>query len=332
MSKLTKIIIAISIIAAIGLLAFLTYRQSQIFNKQTAIEAQVVKQKELSDGIVRSQAEYVTKKDIEDLAKNNKINLKEIEDDMKKLHAEISTVNTVYTTSITQHITNIESSSIGPDNPNYHPPVCKDGTPCPNVDPYGYLKNQQNLDLKEKFSSIEVPIGSTGFSAWSSKPWTKDIKGREYIVSNIIGTDEYQRNYIYNKFIIRIDGKDYVLPITTAETKQIYPEPKWSWFNPRLFFGISAGATLSPLSGEVSPSLDIGLMSYGKYLRQPDFLILQLGIGYGIVSKTLQFNLTPFSYNVGKHLPLMNNVYLGPTIQIGLNGEFSIMGSIGVAL
>ncbi len=333
MSLINKILITLGVFVVLGMLSVIIYQQIQINKRQQAIEAQVVAQKQLVDGIVRSQNEYTTKKDLENFIKDNGINLKAIQDDVKKLRAEVIAANVVTVISKPQNGTFIPTTNTGPDNPNTTPPTCQDGKPCPNADPYGYLKSQQNLLLSEDFGTVKVPIGSVGFSAWQDKPWTLDIKSRTYSVSNVIGVDENQRTYFYNKFTVTVGDKTYTVPITKAETKQEYPDPKWYFWNPRLYLGVDSGITLSaPLRGEISPGVSLAIMSYGKFKTQPDFTVLGLGVGYGAINKSAQFSLTPFTYNIGKHIPLMTNVHLGPSLQINASGDFSVMGSIKVGL
>lgn len=328
-----KILIALGIILTLGALSFIVYKQIEISNRQRAIETEVVLQKKLADDIVRSQSQFASKKDIEQFAKDQGVNLKIIQDDMKKLHAEIAAVNVVTVISNPQTGNHIPVTNTGPENPNPVVVKCPDGTVCPNADPFGYLKAQQNLTLNEDFSGVPIPIGSVGFSAWQKDPWNINIKGRSYAVTSVVGTDENQRAYFYNKFTVTVDGKTYPVPISKAETKQEYPEAKWYWWNPRLFMGIDTGIALTaPIKADIVPNLSIGIMSYGKYKNQPDFSVLEFGLGYGMVSKAPQLSFTPFTYNVGKHIPLMNNMYIGPSIQIGANGDVSIMGSIKVGL
>lgn len=326
-----KVLIVLGVILLFGSIMFIVYTQNQISKRQTAIETQVVAQKKLSDDIVRSQSSYATQKDIEQFIKDQKVDLKPIQDDLKKLHAEIATVNVTTVISKPQYITNVPSTNVGPDNPNPVNPVCPDGTICPNADPYEYGKAQQNIALSEDFGKDKVPIGSVGFSTFKEKPWSLDIKGREYSVTNVVGTDENQRQYFYNKFTVTVDGKVYAVPITKAELKQEYPEAKFSWWNPRLRVGVDGGISLNDMKGQFTPSANISFMSYGKFKPVPDITVLEIGVGYATPAQKPQVIFTPFSYNVGKHLPLMNNLYVAPSIQFGANG-FSVMAGIRVGL
>jgi hypothetical protein len=330
-----KILISICVIFVLSILLLICYNQYNLTQQQKRIETEIVKQKDLAGNITRSMNEYATKKDIESYIQNNNLNLKAIQDDMKLLSAEISAVNDYTVDSIGYHKTNISSTHIGETNPDPKIPTVEcngQQIPCPNTDSFGYLKNQQMLTLYEPFVNVNVPIGEVGFSAWQQKPWEVKILPRTYHMTSVVGTDENQRQYFYNKVSVSVEGKTYDVKISTATTKQEYPEASFNWWNPRLFMGIDGGLNLSQMSGEASPNLDVGFMSYGRFKNQPDFSFLQLGLGFGIDNKKIQFVVTPFTYNVGKHIPLMNNVYVGPSLYIGSNGDISIMGGLRTAL
>lgn len=333
MSLSTKILIALGIILTLGTLSFIAYSQIKIAEKQQAIETQIVQQKELVDNIMRSQNSYISKQDLNQFIKDNNVNIKAIQEDLNKLHAEITAVNVLVVKSNGQHSTNVPSTNTG--NPNPNPPevvTCKDGTPCPNIDLFGYYKNTQQLTLNENFENIKIPFGTVGFSAWQKAPWSLDILPREYHVTNVIGTDENQRTYFYNKFSVKVDNKTYDIKIAQAETKQEYPESKWSFWNPRLFIGTDFGINLSQMKEEFTPSVSVGIMSVGRFKAQPDLSVLQVGVGYGMVNKKPQLVITPVVYNVGKHIPLMNNTYIGPSVQIGSDSGVSVMMGLRIGL
>jgi hypothetical protein len=330
MSLLNKILIFLGVAVVIFGLGFIIYKQNEISNRQLAIEAQMVGQKELADNIMRSQNGYATKDDIEKFIKNNNVNLQAIQDDLDKLHASLIAANTITVNSREQTITNLPSSGTGSVNVS---PV--------TTDVYGYLKKTQLLNIHEDFNGTSVPIGQIGFSAWQPKPWDIKISPREYKVTNIIGTDDNQRVYVYNKFSVKVEGKDYDVKISAAETKQEFPEAKWSWWNPRLFVGVDGGVNIgttalptngSRVKGEFTPNLSLGIMSYGKFKNQPDFSVLQIGVGVGTVSQKPQLIVTPVAYNIGKHIPFVNNTYLAPSLAVGVDGSVSLMGGVRVGL
>lgn len=324
MSTLNKILIWVGAIVTICLLSFIVYTQIEISNRQLAIETQVVQQKQLIDNIVRSQSSWASKDDINKFITSNGVNVKAIQDDLDKLHAQISTVNAVIVTSNGQRAINIPSTNVGVVNPNPIDPI--------NPDKFGYLSRQQNLDLNEDFNGTKVPIGNVGFSAWQQAPWNLTIFPREYHVTNIVGVDENQRTYVYNKFSVKIANKSYDVKIAQSQTEQVYPEAKWYLWNPRLFMGVDGGVNLNQVKGEFTPSINVGSISYGKYKIQPDFSVLELGVGYGSVSMTPQVIVTPFTYNIGKHIPLMNNTYIESSLHANVSGEFSIMAGLRIGL
>lgn len=319
-----KILIWVGAVLVIGALGFIIYKQQQISERQTMIEQNIIAQKQLVDGIVRSQTTWASREDIEKFIKDNGVNLRAIQDDLDKLHAEVSAVNVAVATSRGQTGTHIPTKPGPIINPNPVDPK--------NPDPYGYMKQQQTLALNEDFGSVKVPIGSVGFSAWQEKPWNYDIKQREYRAITVVGTDENQRQYYYNKFTVKVDNKEYALPITTATAEQVYPEAKFSWWNPRLYLGADGALGLNPIKGEFSPNINLQVMSYGRYKTQPDWSILQVGAGYGTISQRPQLTITPISYNIGKPIPLIHNTYVGPSIAVGTDGNVFVGAGIRVGL
>lgn len=325
MSLSTKILIFLGFLAFMVLGSVIIYKQFEISARQEAIEKQMVAQKELQDNILRSMSQYATKEQIEDFAKQSNINLEEIKKDLKTLDANVTAINTVVAHSQGQAQTGVPSTG--------HTPNPTPGTVDPNnPDPFGYAKNRQFLNLNEKFSNVEVPIGQVGFSAWKDKPWDYTIHPRTYQATTVIGTDENQRHYVYNKLSMKVGDKSYDIKLDEAKTLEQYPEAKFSWFNPRIYLGIDAGANLTPPKAEAAPSVNLQLMSYGKYKNQPDLSILQVGVTYQLDSQKVGASVMPVGYNIGKHIPLMNNLYIGPSVHLNTDGNIGIMGGIRVGM
>lgn len=337
MSLSTRILIIIGVILLIGGVGFIIFKEIENSQRQDAIQKQMVAQKELIDGIVRSQSQYTTKEDLEKFIKDNNVNLKAIQDDLDKLDANITAANVAIANSQGQHGINIPSTGTGGTNPTPNPPTCSDGKPCPNADPFGYNVKEQTLALNENFGTTQVPFGQVGFSAWQQKPWSVDIKPRQYSLVNVIGKDENERLYVYNKFSVNVDGKTYNVPITSAETKQEYPTAKFSFWNPRLFITAGGGinATELPVNGNFNAGATIGIMSYGKYKSAPDISILQVGAGYSSNNNDFAVIINPVSFNIGSVLPtnsLIKNTYIGPSVQITPSGNVFVGANLSVGL
>jgi len=335
MTLSTKILIAISAIVAICLSAIIIYKQIEISDRQKAIETEVVKQKDLAGNITRSMNEYATKKDIESYIQNSNLNLKAIQDDMKLLSAEISAVNDYTIDSIGYHKTNISSTHTGETNPDPKIPTVEcngQQIPCPNTDSFGYLTDQQMLKLYEPFVNVNVPIGEVGFSAWQQKPWEVKILPRTYHMTSVVGTDENQRQYFYNKVSVNVDGKSYDVKISTATTKQEYPEASFNWWNPRLFFTVGDSINISQLKNSNNIGLLFSSISYGKFKLNPVFSLMQIGISYETNTSKPAIIVNPINYNLANSISsnFIQNTYVGPSIQIDFNSNFYFGGNISI--
>jgi hypothetical protein len=326
MSLSTKILIWLAVILGLTGLGFIVYQQHEISAKQAAIESQIVEQKQLVDGIVRSQSTWTTREDMDKFIKDNGVNLKAIQDDLDKLHGEINAVNVVMASSQGQHGNNLPSTGTGSTNPN--------PTPSAN-DPYGYLSKEQKLAVNEDFGSIKIPFGTVGFSAWQAAPWSIDIKPREYNVATTVGIDENQRNYFYNRFTVKVDGKEYEVPIKTATTKQVIPEAKFSWWNPMVFLtaGGSVNTTGTPEWGDFNIGATFGFMSWGRYKTTPTLSIMQVGLGANVIDQQPAVIINPINFNLGTVIPFIHNTYIGPSVQMGFP-QFKLMvgGNLSLAL
>ncbi len=325
LSLSNKIIIFFASTLLFALLSIIVYQQFQMSKRQQAIESQIISQKELIDNITRSQSQYSSKEDINNLIKSNNLNLKAIQDDLDKLHAEISAVNIISAVSHSQSGSNIPSTSTGHINPNPS-----------NTDPYGYMKNEQKLALHEQFDNTKVPFGEVGFSAWQEKPWNFNIFQREYKVVNVIGTDENQRNYVYNKFSVNVNNKDYDIHISNAQVQQEFPSPHFSWWNPRLHMttGGSINLAQSPLQGSLNLGVTMSIASYGQFKTNPTLNFLQVGAGYQTGTQNPSLILNPVNLNIGGALPkgLVNSTYLGPSLQLDTGGNVLTGVNLSVGL
>ena len=339
-----KVIIAIAVSLIVGLIfviggIFLIQKQNDISNRQTEIEKSVVAQKELADHITRSMAEYATRQDIENLAKSSNLNLQAIQDDLKKLNASVDGISkvTVSTTGYTgNNISSTHTDPGGTTGSTTPPPPTVENINGKQVevyrDDFGYMKNVQELKIDEPFGKVPVPFGEARFSAWQSNPWGLTVFPRNYKIVTVLGKDPEGRDYVYNKFSIESQGKSYDVDISHGEFLQQYPDPSFSWWNPRLFIGMDIGATVPTPHAEFVPGLHVAVMSYGKTKIEPTWSFAELGVGYGTQEKDIKFTLTPAAYNIGEKLPLMKNLFIGPTIGVGTSGTFFVGAGIRVGL
>lgn len=333
-TKIVLIIIAVLIFSSIG---FVVYKSYQMTQQQAAINKSMVEMKQLQDNIARSQAQYVSKDDLNSFAQQNNLNLTQIQKDLGTLSATVTSINEVSIHSNGSNGTNIPSTNTTPSGHTEPVPTvnCNGQTiNCPTTDPNSYYANVQNLQLTEPFSGANVPVGQVAFDASKPAPWSYNIYPRSYDISTVIGTDNDGRHYVYNKFSITSNGKVNSLKITNAKYEEEYPSPSFSFWNPHVFLGVDGGLGVSslPLKGEFTPNLSFGFLSYGKTKVSPDWIFGDVGVGYGVVDKKLQFQIMPAQYNLGRVLPFISNTYVGPVLGVGIDGVIYVGGGVRVGL
>lgn len=308
-----------AVLLVIAVLIFIVKVQYDTIERLKFIETSVVESKELSEGVVRAQSSYVTKKDLERLIKEQDLDLGEIKRDLRKLGADVGAINTITVVTPGYVGNNIPTTDVGDPNPD----APKPGQPV--VDQYGYLQATQWLSLTEPFSDdTKLPFGRAGFSAWQEKPWSLEVLPREYSSVTVLGQNEDGRHYAYSRFQIEVDGKTYTVPIEDARIVEEYPSPKFH-FNPRLYLGIDGGViTNPPTHAEVTPNLGLSFFSYGKTKTSPQWSFLTVGVGYATQTQAPVVMVAPVNYNVGKPIPLIDNFHVGPSVSVDVDGNIGL--------
>lgn len=339
---LTKVGMIAGFVLLVAMLGFIVKMQWDASKQRNAFNKEMIEMKQLADGIVRNQSRYVSKDDLDKFAKDMDLDLAAIKKDLNKFGAEVEGISSIMARSVGQTGSNLGSVGTRPKDPNdpNNPevPTCPDGTTCP--DPFGYQINEQLFSFNEMFTDgTDVPLGSVGFSAWKSTPWSVDIMPREYHVATVIGRDEDGRVYVHNKMRIGVDGKMHTVPIEQAEFQEVYPESEFR-FDPHLNLGVDVGASIATsadsnepaVQADVVPNLQVTLFSYGETKVNPDWTFLGVGLGYEAQRNSLGILLSPVNYNIGKPIPLMDNMYLGPVVGVDLEGNVLVGGGIRVSL
>jgi len=89
-------------------------------------------------------------------------------------------------------------------------------------------------------------------------------------------------------------------------------------FNPRFGLGGFFG------SDDIYPGLDLSLFSYGRTHRDMEFRFITLGLGYN--DNIFYGNFRPFEYNIGNFVPLVENVFLGPSATFSSDLDSPVFG------
>lgn len=121
--------------------------------------------------------------------------------------------------------------------------------------------------------------------------------------------------WVENNFVQTVRGQQFALDLNPKNIRWAKAEPKdkgWAW-NPRLNLGSSFTNTV------FYPSLGISLFSYGRTNRDMDWKFLGFSIGGD--SDNFFVDATPFEWNVGNRIPLVENIFVGPNISYGISLE-----------
>jgi len=74
------------------------------------------------------------------------------------------------------------------------------------------------------------------------------------------------------------------------------------------------------------------LFSYGRTKVNPDWSFVGVGVGFESRNNNAALVLSPVNYNIGKSLPIVRNIYVGPTVGLDTSGKFSVLGGVRVGL
>ena len=291
-----------SIVLVVGLCIF-TWGIYQAFSewknhfelKNELINEQMIK---LADNIVNQRAE---------------INTKLLEQRMKELDKRIiDLVN-----SRDQQITDIGKSisslsqSFHESQSNYHNDedeskdydevaifnkdiTSEDDSPLP----LGWAIYSPNIDSEEKWT-----VGNYKLNFEHQIVLAENDERLDVIMEAWITPEGYFPNGEVKKFPLKIDEVNWI---------RKEPESKWG-FNPRLALGVSLGT-------EVYPNLGVSFFSYGKTKRDMDWKFLKFSIGGNNDNIFLQLN--PVEYNIGNVIPLIENIFIGPYINLSDDSEY----------
>lgn len=330
----SKIIFVLSILAIIVSLLFVIKSQHDLAVKQQEMNAMVVEMRQLTKDITVSQSKLVTKEELNNFI--DSIDMESIQEDIEKLNAAIVAAGVLNVVTPGGKTANLPSSATGPE---HQPPVvvvpCPNGgeVACPPNDPFGYNAKAQTIELSEPFSKdLSVPFGQSMFQAWEPKPWTLEVYPRQYSVSTVIARDENDRITTYHKFQISTRGKSYSVPIKSDIIQQSPTESKFR-FSPRIYLGVEVGARVYPtFEAEGVPNLSVAFFSVGKTKNDPAWAIAKLGIGVAVHKPAIVGVITPITYNLGHHLPLMNNLHIGPSFIVDSSPSVGVTFGVSAGL
>lgn len=286
----------------------------------------------LDDEIVRSLSQRVDNLSaLENELEVYFSNLDDLSKDLDKLNAKLNSFNVIEIRTPGANYQGLPSSKVS--NPDIAPEVkCLENGKC--EDSFGFLTKKQHFSLFEPFNkNINVPFGEVSFESWKSNPWSYQVLPREYRAVTVIGEQgQDMPPVVYNQFKIIVDNKEYEVPISQVKTVTLEKQ-KGFRVKPNIFLGISSGVSLNnEPNSEVYPYIEASIFEYGKENYNPSWAFVGISTGYNVVEKSFAVGISPFQYNIADHLPLINNLYIGPQVSFSTEETISVLGSLKVRL
>ena len=340
-SKTNIIITSVACILIVGLFVVGYFAWKNIQEENDQLKTQVTEFQKLTNDFVRSSNQWATKDDLKDQLKNvlTKEELAILNKDMDKLGSDLMAVG-VTTGRIEKRITKLEKSTTEiPDTDTGDVVICEgDGRP---IDVQGYTLATQ---VKEVIDSNEAPIAKVQFDASNPKPWGYEVYGKEFKLTTVIGKEDSGQLTYYHKLTYTVPDKDkkkeYPVAIISSNYQQTQLTNKMFWLNPILDVGIFVGGQVyqfAPGPGRdsvLSTGVDLGisLSSYGETRADSWVRFFRFGVGFNMERQAAQFSIAPLTFNIGKPLPLITNLYVMPLFAIDTAGGMTLNLGLGLQL
>ena len=156
---------------------------------------------------------------------------------------------------------------------------------------------------------------------WKVGTYPLEYNSRIILSSNDKTSDSIFSLWIENNQMKETKGNKY--PLEVKKFNWIKEEKKKEFsFNPRLGLNVIYGVN------ELFPSINISTFSYGYSDNDVYWRFLTLGIGTD--DDKCFFSLSPVSYNIGKVLPLIDNLFLEPYVYTDTNLDYKV--GVGVSV
>ena len=352
LSLRTKLIAAGTVIILFIAMAIVIKIQYNMLIQQQAMQQSIIEFKKLGDDIARAQTQLVTKQDLETKIKEVGVDIDVIKKDLADNNAKLDKVVITIATTPGATYNGLSSNYVIPIAQPVPVPITSNqvnnqgstsvannqvvGTPTGNSlsDPNHYLSTTQGLNLFEPLSdNTKVPFGTVTFNGSTDKPWGYTVFPRKYYSVISFGTTPTGNTIAYSKLMIE-DNKQqkYALNITSSE---LYMTPKTSqfyWWNPRLIASYNVGYTGQDPKVASNVGIQLFLSSYGQDMIAPRWSFFGLGLGYNIPTSKPDVMFSPFMFRIFPGGSMIQNVHIGPTIGMDLNGNFYIMAGLGFSL
>lgn len=324
-----RVALAVLLGMLVALVAWQHYQLTRAEAKLLSLRAGA--QVSLSDGTVRAAELTTAVGGAEQMAEQLGVSLDKIRSDAAALGADLNSLvaATVRTTGAKRSGLASSEAQARQESPSRQQSVeAPEG-----VDLWKYTSSRQVLKLSEPFAGgIEVPWGKTGFSAWKREPWDVEILPRGYRAFSVGSVGEDGKRRVYTQFAIEVDGQVYKLPVTEATYVEDEAPASFRWCLKPLL-ALSVGPFISGEDGvAVLPGVDLAVATYGYPGEPALWVFLAPGVRYEPRVGSFALSAVPVAFNVGKPMPLLENLYLGPSVAVQGGGGVSVGVSLQVGL
>jgi len=196
------------------------------------------------------------------------------------------------------------------------------------TDPDDPTKDYVETVLKKDLSDgSEIPWGWAMYSpnVTKSPKWTTGTYPLKIHTKIALGEDKesggrkdaYVESYLTSDIFIADKGKKFPVEIDSIQWIEKPPQPNSFMFNPRLSLGFGYATGGEDDSG--FGSIEASFFSYGETKGDMDWRFISVGLGVGSDSQFMY--LAPVEYNIGKPLPMMENLFLSPFVGLDDDSE-----------
>lgn len=335
--KITAIVSVVLVVLLAGALVIGYFAYKSIMDENTRLANEVVAFKKVTEDLVRSSSRWATKDDLDKELSDlmSKEDLKALRKDLKELGSRLTAVGKTVG-EIQGRVSKLESSDQqGEEKPAVK--VCKEtGEP---IDVHGYTKKVQIKELKD---SNNAPVAQTQFDASKEKPWSYKVYGKQYRLTTVVGKKESGQLTFHHQLQYSVPSKDpnklYSINLVSSSYSQAPESNKLFWFNPRIDANFVAGGMVYKFADGpgrpndiLSMGVDLGLSlsSYGPTKLDSWFRLFRFSLGYNIERQACLFSFSPITFNIGKPLPILTNLYITPQVSIDSAGGLTINMGIG---
>jgi hypothetical protein len=330
--ELIKAIIFVLVVAFIGFAGLQAYGwiNMKMSNQETVLKAELEAQRQRLDlqlNEVRVKTNVVNKKSdnwetiIAELRKEN-VAMTELIKQNQETIKNVGTINTKMNENLSLELRKLSDHTykVGTDDPNEQ-----------------YFKKIYAKEKDAEGNVVEIPI------AWAiyypNKPLDKQWKTGVYPIeykTKIIQTEQqdgqwntYVEAWAENNKDKASLGKELPLKIEVADFTQVKKETtEFYWWSPHLNLNLDITFG-SDFDANAGGGLSISTSGYG---RTKNDLIWRF-IDFGISTNGDEFwgKFSPFAYNIGEHIPLISNTFLGPFVGYEFN-DGAFIGGLSVSV